>query len=245
MKKICLFFILIFGFNTILFANTAQKELFQKASDFYEQQDYVNAAINYELLIRSGVANSTVYYNLALCYLKDKDMGKSSLNVEKALRLSPRNKSVRKLKEQISKLTREPQQNIAEKMITELKLAASLNELTVTACLLFFIFCLFFVLYCLFYHRRFLKLSVLFFILFLSVIPLLYMKVEDELLSKEAVIINSVSVRNKPIKTEGYSFEIAAGRKAEILSELGRWVNIKLSVDGLSGWIDKNSLELI
>ena len=71
------------------------------------------------------------------------------------------------------------------------------------------------------------------------------MKVEDELLSKEAVIINSVSVRNKPIKTEGYSFEIAAGRKAEILSELGRWVNIKLSVDGLSGWIDKNSLELI
>lgn len=246
MKKIVLFFTLILGLNSLLLAEDfAQKDLFQKAVDLYELEDYVGATLNYEMLIREGVSNSTIYYNLAVSYLKDRDVGKASLNVERALRLSPRDKNIRELKEHISKLTKETQQNIAERVISKLKLIASLNELTMASIALFFSACLFFSLYCFLYHKLFLRLSLTFFLLLLLVIPLLYMKVEDELVFKEAVVVSNVPVRNKPIKTESYSFEIAAGRKVIILSELGRWINVKLSVDGLSGWIDKNSLELI
>ena len=246
MKKIVLFFTLMLGLNSLLLAEDfAQKDLFQKAVDLYELEDYVGATLNYEMLIREGVSNSTIYYNLAVSYLKDRDIGKASLNVERALRLSPRDKNIRELKDHISKLTKEPQQNIAERTISKLKLIASLNELTMFSMALFFAVCLFFSLYCFLYHKLFLRLSLTFFLLLLLVIPLLYMKVEDELVFKEAVVVNAVPVRNKPIKTESYSFEIAAGRKVIILSGLGRWINVKLSVDGLSGWIDKNSLELI
>lgn len=246
MKKILLFFILMLGLNFVLFADDiVQKELFQKAVDLYDLEDYVGATVNYEMLIREGISNSTIYYNLAVAYLKDRDIGKASLNVERALRLSPRDKNIRALKEHISKLTKEPEQNIAERTISKLKLIASLNELTVCSSLLFFAVCLFFSLYCFLYHKLFLRIALIFFLLLLFVAPLLYMKIEDELVSKEAIVINTISVRNKPIKTENYSFEIAAGRKVVILSELGRWINVKLSIDGLSGWVDKNSLELI
>ena len=80
---------------------------------------------------------------------------------------------------------------------------------------------------------------------FVVIVPLIYMKINDELLSKEAVIIVKTPVRNKPIKNEEASFEIVAGRKVTILQELGRWKNIKSSIDGFSGWVDKSSLELI
>lgn len=79
----------------------------------------------------------------------------------------------------------------------------------------------------------------------MATVPLVYMKINDELLSKEAVIIATTPVRNKPIKKEVPSFEIVAGRKVTVLAKLGRWRNIKSSIDGFSGWIDKSSLELI
>ena len=245
MKKIGLLFILMFGLNSVLFSDSVPKELFQKAVELYDSEDYVGAAGTYEMLIREGVINPTIYYNLAVAYLKDRDIGKASLNVERALRLSPRDKNIRELKEHIAKLTKEPQQNIAERVISKLKLIASLNELTVFSSILFCAICLFFSLYCFLYNKLFLKLTSVLFLLFLLVIPLLYIKIEDELIFKEAVVINTAPVRNKPIKTENYSFEIVAGRNVIILSRLGRWVDVKLSVEGLSGWVDKNSLELI
>ena len=74
---------------------------------------------------------------------------------------------------------------------------------------------------------------------------LLYLKVYNEIILCEAVVLSDTQVRNKPIKSEDGAFAVSAGRKVIILSELGRWVNIKLSVDGFSGWIDKNYIEKI
>ena len=71
------------------------------------------------------------------------------------------------------------------------------------------------------------------------------MKIEDEFLSSKAIVMDNAEVRNSPIKLEEPSFEISKGRKVIVLSELGRWVNVKLEIEGLSGWIDKHFLEKI
>ena len=119
-----------------------------------------------------------------------------------------------------------------------------MNELTI---ILFTIFLLvvFLSLYCFYYKKIYIKVATILLVCFVVINPLLYIKIKDELLSKEAVIIAKTPVRNKPIKNEEASFEIVTGRKVTILQELGRWKNIKSSIDGFSGLVDKSSMELI
>lgn len=71
------------------------------------------------------------------------------------------------------------------------------------------------------------------------------MKIDDEILSTKAVVMEYAEVRNNPIKLEEPSFDILEGRKVVVLSKLGRWVNVKLEIEGLSGWIDRHLLENI
>lgn len=251
MKKILIFFVFLFFVVGFLYAKetdgdiTVNEELYQQAINFYNTKDYRSAIRNYNILILKDIKNSNIYYNLALSYIRMGEYGKSSLNIERALRLSPRDKDIRNLKSELSKIIKEPKENIAEKIITRLKLIASLNELTIILFIIFLISCIFISLYCFCYKKIYLKIALITLIFFAAIIPLLCMKINDELLSKEAVVVVTTVVRNKPIKNEAPSFEIVAGRKVTILSQLGRWKNIKSSIDGFSGWVDKSSLEMI
>lgn len=87
------------------------------------------------------------------------------------------------------------------------------------------------------------RLSVVFFVCFLLFIPLIYMKIEDEVVSTKAVVMEYAEVRNNPIKLEFPTFDILEGRTVVVLSKLGRWVNVKLEIEGLSGWLDRHFLE--
>lgn len=245
MKKLLIPFIFLFSLVCFLYADESDKELYQQAMDYYNGENYYGAIKNYKILLSNGVVNSSIYYNLALSYFKISEYGQCSLNTERALRLSPRDKDIRTLKKALAKKIKDPQENIAEKIIMQLKLLASLNELTIILFLIFVAIGAFVSLYCIYYKNLYLKIAIVLSILFIMIFPLLYVKVGDEILSKEAVIMSSTYVRNNPIKNEDPSFEITAGRKVVILSELGRWKNIKSSIDGLSGWVDKSALELI
>lgn len=248
MKKFFCFFLLLLSFVFPVYADNEtndSKEQLIKAMNYYDLGNYNNAIKIYETLLDDNIFNSTIYYNLAVSYLKNKEIGKAKLNLERALRLTPRDKDVRALKQYISEITEEPKQNIAEKFIYDIKLMFSLNEIILIMFILFFITSVFFIIYCLLYDKIYIKISIIFFILFLLFIPLVYMKIGDEILSEKAIIMDYVEVRNNPIKLEYPSFEIVEGRKVIVLSELGRWVNIKLEIEGLSGWIDRHFLEKI
>ncbi len=245
MKKIFCLFLLLLNFILPLYADSDNKDRLIKAMDFYDLGNYNNAIKIYETLLDEGIVNSTIYYNLAVSYLKNKEIGKAKLNLERVLRLTPRDKSARELKNYISEITEEPKQNLAEKIISDIKLICSLNEITLIMFIFFFVAGSFFIVYCLLYKKIYIRLSIAFFCLFLLLVPLIYMKIEDEILSSKAIVMDYAEVRNNPIKLEDPSFEILEGRKVIILSELGRWVNIKLEIEGLSGWVDKHFLEKI
>ena len=83
------------------------------------------------------------------------------------------------------------------------------------------------------------------FVLNIISLSLLSLKIYDEVLQDKYIVIQNAEVRNSPSKDDDVSFEINEGRQVVVLSEVGRWVNIKLSVDGLTGWIDKNLIEKI
>ena len=245
MKKIIYVSVLLLSFVIPICAENDSKEQLIKAMDYYELGNYNNAIKIYETLLNNGISNSTIYYNLAVSYLKDKEIGKAKLNLERVLKLTPRDKNVRKLKEYISELTEEPKQNIAEKFISNMKLIASLNDITLVMLVLFFLASISFIIYCFVYNNIYIKISIIFFFLFLLLVPFMYVKIEDEILTTKAIVMDYAEVRNNPIKIEEPSFDIVAGRKVVVLSELGRWVNIKLEIEGLSGWVDRHLLEKI
>ncbi len=64
------------------------------ANQAYEAGDYLQAAAGYEAIIRYGVHNSDVYYNLGNAYFKHGDLGRAILNYRRAYRLDPRDTDV-------------------------------------------------------------------------------------------------------------------------------------------------------
>lgn len=244
MNKILVSFLLFF-YALPVYSFTLNMERIDAASSFYQKENYDEAVKEYEIMILEGVNNPYVFYNLSNAYYKTGNIGKASVNIEKALRLAPRDRDIRYNRALLAKSAKEPEPNIAEFIVQEIKLLVSLNEITVITGFLFIGLAFCFGLYCLNKEKIFLKGSILFLILFVLSSMLLYVKFNDEFIMQEAIVLTDTYVRNKPIKTEEIAFEVFAGRKVVILSELGKWVNVKFLLDGFSGWIDKNSLEKI
>ncbi len=68
MKKIFIFVILLLIFVFPIYADNDNKEQLIKAMEYYELGNYNSAVKIYETLLDNGIANSTIYYNLALSY---------------------------------------------------------------------------------------------------------------------------------------------------------------------------------
>ena len=94
-------------------------------------------------------------------------------------------------------------------------------------------------------NKKIIPYLIVIFVLNIISLSLLSLKIYDEVLQDKYIVIQNAEVRNSPSKDDDVSFEINEGRQVVVLSEVGRWVNIKLSVDGLTGWIDKNLIEKI
>jgi len=69
--------------------------LFDQACDFYEAGDLVSARAGFEALLKTGVRNGAVYYNLGNCYYKQGEVGRAVANYRRALMLSPRDVDTR------------------------------------------------------------------------------------------------------------------------------------------------------
>ncbi len=244
MRKI-LFLLALTTIPLFLYAQQIPQQSLDKALELYKNEKYADAVREYEILISNGFINADIYYNLSNAYYKSGEPGKASLNIERALRLFPRDKNIRYNRDLMAELAGEPKLNIAESAVKEIELLVSLNELTVLVSVLFVFLTITFGLYCLGWKKILLKISIFLSCLFVLAVFVLFLKVHDEIIMQEAVVLYPMQVRNKPVKKEDVAFEVLAGRKVFILTELGRWANVKLSVNGLSGWMEKNYIEKI
>ncbi len=68
---------------------SAQQEIFERANQFYQAEDYAAALEAYEAVRASGFESPDLHYNLGNAYFKTGELGRSILSWERALRLSP------------------------------------------------------------------------------------------------------------------------------------------------------------
>ena len=64
------------------------------ANQAYEKGEYLQAAAGYEAIVRYGIHNSDLYFNLGNAYFKHGDLGRAILNYRRAHRLAPRDSDI-------------------------------------------------------------------------------------------------------------------------------------------------------
>ena len=69
--------------------------MFREGCDLYEKVDFRSALADFEAIRDEGVRNATVYFNLANCYYRERQMGKAVANYRRALVLAPRDADAR------------------------------------------------------------------------------------------------------------------------------------------------------
>jgi tetratricopeptide (TPR) repeat protein len=246
MKRIVISLVLTLSVFCCLYANENDVAgHLEAAESFYQNENYEDAIGEYEVLILDGFINPYVYYNLSDAYYRNNEIGKAVLNLERALKITPRNKIFQHNKEFFSNLIQEPKKNVAEQFLYKTLLLFSLNEVILVTIILFILFLLTCSYYLFKLNKKVIPYLIAIVTLNIVCFSLLSLKVYDEILLNKYIVVQNVQVRNSPSKDEDISFEINEGRQVVVLSEVGRWVNIKLSVDGLTGWIDKNLIEKI
>ncbi len=246
MKKILISLTLFFIAVICIYADNKDVSFyFETANKYYQNGDYEDAIGEYETLLLDGFINPYVYYNLSVAYYRNNEIGRAVLNLERALKLMPRNKEFQYNKKVLSELVQEPPKNIAEKFLYEVVKPFSLNEIISITLVSFIVLLLLISLYLFKLKNKLVPFLVFILILNIFSFSLLYLKFYDEVVLNKYIAIRTIPVRNKPSKEDEISFEINEGRQIIVLSEIGRWVNVKLSADGLTGWVDKNFIEKI
>lgn len=73
----------------------AQEEIFERANQLYQEGDFAGAIEAYETVHEAGFEGAALHYNLGNAYFKAGDLGRSILEWERALALSPGDEDAR------------------------------------------------------------------------------------------------------------------------------------------------------
>lgn len=250
MKRIILFLSLILCFSQLAFPQMNEVKL---ANDLYAKGDYSNAAKQYEkILSKDGVAPE-LYFNLGNAYYKSNEIGRSILNYERALRLSPSfddarfNLELAQLKV-VDNIVPSANFFIGRWIQNLIKLLSSNQWILVS--LGGFIFCLISTFLFIFGPTRITrKISFYFSVLLLAVsfFTLVFSGVrKGQMYSHHDAIVMSgvISVKSSPDKSGTDLFQLHEGAKVTIKSTLGSWTEIKLANGGI-GWVEQVNIEKI
>lgn len=109
MKKGSLILVMIFWVLSPPSHGRAQENAhrFIAAMKAYQSQDYDTAIKEMEDIVRGGVQNGALYYNLGNAYLKDNQLGRAILWYERALKLLPNDPDLRFNADYARSLTRD------------------------------------------------------------------------------------------------------------------------------------------
>jgi len=250
MKRIHIFLTLVVCFS--LFA-LAQTGAVKQANESYAKGQYKEAAKQYEeILTNEGVAPE-LYYNLGNAYYKSNEIGRSILNYERAMRLSPNfddastNLALAQLKV-IDNVIQTPSFFLVRWMAYLTKLLTSNQWIFLS--LSMFILCLISTFIFIFGPSRAVRKASFYVgtvLLIGCMVAGLFSGIRKEQLSNhdEAIIMTGViTVKSSPDRSGTDLFQLHEGTKVHVKSSLGKWIEIKLG-NGSIGWVEDVNIEKI
>jgi hypothetical protein len=239
---------LAFGFA---FNGIANHQLFEKANEAYEKEDYVLSLNLYTNLIDSfGFESENLYYNLGNTHYKLGNLGQSILCFEKALKHNPNNKNIQHNLKIAQSNTVDYTESLPPLFFKTwwLKLVyfKSANQWAFGAAVCLWLAVICFVLWRIFSKFQFLKLGGKM-LLFAFVLFLFFgFYVHKNINSKQFAIVTKTSTQAKtaPDKKSKNAFKLYEGYKIKVIDNLGNWSEV-VNTEGKKGWVESNALETI
>lgn len=248
--------LLLVGLATPLLVSAGQTEanaIVDEANALYQESKYKEALDSYTSLYDAGYRSAELCYNIGNCYFKMKDMTRSILYYERALRLDP---SDEEIKYNLS-LARS---RIIDKIETvpELFFIRWWNQLRDLfgadgwAMVSILSFCTFLTLILLFLLIRSAALrkiiiwpALLVLVILFHALAFAYQKKSILTNRPDAIIFKpTLTVKSSPDENSIDLFVIHEGTKVTITDELYPWLEIRIA-SGNKGWVDKSALERI
>lgn len=226
--------------------------LFADAHRAYEQSNFQEAAQLYEQIIRYGIHNDTVYYNLGNTYFKLNNVGRAILCYEKALRLNPADQD---LSENLAfvKTFRIDQLEESEtpswlKTISLIHNLVGLNGQLRAVISLWILTNGGIALWILRRDRNWRRVAgyviTILLILLFSLLVSVGVKINERLKWEGIIVVEKVDLLSGPSNDNPVLVSIHEGMKVEIRNETEEWYQVILP-NGWNGWIPRSALEPI
>ena len=237
MKKISgLFLILLLSAQICAGADIYRQQI-NNAEENFKNGNFSGAAAIYESLINvERVRDPFIYYNLSNAYFRNGNLGNAVLNIEKAYRLSPRDADIKNNRAYLMSLAGKNEDFLKDFLTGTF----SLNELSVFCAVL--IILIFLLLSAGTFKKNSIinKAAVFCAVLLIPFVLWSSYKIKVEIINREAVALNALTVRSGPGANNPDIFEVKEGRTVNIISENNSWSNVSIVSDGemLTGWVE-------
>jgi tetratricopeptide (TPR) repeat protein len=251
LKAIPILFLILFLFTGVYAQQP--KQLFQKANQAYQNQNYQQAIELYQNILGQGYQATEIYYNLGNAYFRLNNLGQAILNYEKALKLNPNDPDIRYNLELanlrvVDRLELPPRFFLFE-WWDSLKTYFSLTQLTRLVAVLFTLSIVLLVLW-LFIRRYRLRRwlltgAIIGGLLFIFWGYILILQSEGYRNRHQAIVLTpTVTVMSAPDEASTDVFLLHEGVKISLDEQRESWVKISLP-DGKSGWIKTQDIGII
>lgn len=225
----------------------------EKAEEAYTAGEYETALSIYNSALEMGYESADLYYNVANCHYRKGELAASILNYERALKLDPSHEDA---KHNLAFAAAKTVDNI--NVIGNIFLVnwwnaicniASADTWAMVSIVLFVITLValsFYIFSRKIWVRKF-GFSVSIIALFFTIISLFSANTRynvETSKSQAIVFAQTVTIKSSPDSSGNDLFILHEGTKVNIKSTLGEWVEIS-TLDGNSGWMPANSIEVI
>jgi len=226
------------------------QSLFDKANEFYQQENYQEAAQLYEELLASEKHSADVYFNLGNAYYKLNQIAPAIFNYERALLLQPNNKDVQTNLKFAQNMT-----------IDEIKSAPKVGfrnwlsgftsvyhyDVWAKIAVGFSVLCLlgfvgFYFINRMVVKRIFFTLMLLFLLSSIVSITLsVFEKNRAEGYNPAIIFSETIALKIEPRSVAADVITLHEGTKVFILEDLDDWFRVELA-DGTKGWLQKETV---
>jgi len=228
----------------------AANNYFYSANKLYEQGKYEDAAHEYEKVLSAGVQSGNLYYNIGNCYFKAGLLGKAMLNYERARKIIPNDPEL-KFNYNYTRSLLEDKIVGAKRPFLIRKVLSMAQLLSLSVWLVLAIagwsLLILFLLIAIFTPalRGKIKIACVLLLAMITISAFFaFVQYKNASEFNAVVIAKEAIVRYGPGEAEVEAFILHEGAKVGVIKNEGEWCQIQIA-DGKSGWMEKNSVELI
>lgn len=225
-------------------------EDFKQANEYYEQGHYFKSIELYKNIIKSGIQNGYIYFNLGNAYFKNEQIGHAVLNYKRAELFQPRNPDIKAnlkfaLEHTEDQLSTEESVKPVLHIIFFWFFDFNLPEIIIFTIISNFVLCFLVILYMYKSNEVIKNIIIVLLIVTLILISTVCLKVYTLNNPTEGVITTKIV----DIKSgNGYNFatlyKLHEGTVLELVENKKDWYKFILS-DGKKGWINSKNIGLV